>query len=500
MSSKPNAPQQPCAQKMPQPKITAIAGPQTPDQLKQFIFDHLGIRIPDRQICPGHNSPMEYLWHTWRTDQPALRSAGQISGDCIVWANRGGGKTQLAAIATLLDGLFKDDCRIRIVAGSLDQACRMYEYLAGFVAEHFEDRIDGRMHQEKCRFQNGAEVRVLSQSQRAVRGQHVQKLRCDEVELFQEEIFNAAKFCAKSRGAVLGAMECLSTMHQPFGLMQKIISQAADAHIPIYKWCLWEVVEKCTPDRRCSRCPLDNDCRGKARRADGFLRIDDCIAMMRRSSRMGFETEMLCLRPNMENAVFGDFDPAVHVCPLEYNEDLPLYRAIDFGYVNPFVCLWIQVDREGVVRVIDEHVQSGRTLSNHAELIKQRTPGGPQRVAATYCDPAGAQRNGESGKSPMDLLREAGIKTYSSKSDIQVGLELIRRALRAGDGSSKLVISPKCPRLIEAMQGYRYPRSAQGDRAEVPVKDGVFDHPIDALRYFFVNYYRPSGKVAVYRS
>jgi hypothetical protein len=376
----------------------------------------------------------------------------------------------------------------------------MYEYLAGFVAEHFEDRIDGRMHQEKCRFQNGAKVRVLSQSQRAVRGQHVQKLRCDEVELFQEEIFNAAKFCAQSRGAVLGAMECLSTMHQPFGLMQKIISQAADAHIPIYKWCLWEVVEKCTPDRRCSRCPLDNDCRGKARRADGFLRIDDCIAMMRRSSRMGFETEMLCLRPNMENAVFGDFDPAVHVCPLEYNEDLPLYRAIDFGYVNPFVCLWIQVDREGVVRVIDEHVQSGRTLSSHAELIKQRTPGGPQRVAATYCDPAGAQRNGESGKSPMDLLREAGIKTYSSKSDIQVGLELIRRALRAGDGSSKLVISPKCPRLIEAMQGYRYPRSAQGDRAEVPVKDGVFDHPIDALRYFFVNYYRPSGKVAVYRS
>jgi hypothetical protein len=27
-----------------------------------------------------------------------------------------------------------------------------------------------------------------------------------------------------------------------------------------------------------------------------------------------------------------------------------------------------------------------------------------------------------------------------------------------------------------------------GENSELPVKDGVYDHPIDALRYFFVNY------------
>ena len=33
------------------------------------------------------------------------------------------------------------------------------------------------------------------------------------------------------------------------------------------------------------------------------------------------------------------------------------------------------------------------------------------------------------------------------------------------------------------MQSYRYPATG----GELPVKDGEHDHPIDALRYYFVN-------------
>jgi hypothetical protein len=67
------------------------------------------------------------------------------------------------------------------------------------------------------------------------------------------------------------------------------------------------------------------------------------------------------------------------------------------------------------------------------------------------------------------------------------GIELIRRAIRDGSGKSTLVISPRCPRLIEALQCYHYPDSL-GPIGEIPLKDGLYDHPIDALRYFFVNY------------
>ena len=164
------------------------------------------------------------------------------------------------------------------------------------------------------------------------------------------------------------------------------------------------------PERSCSRCPLNSDCQGKARKANGYLKIEDVLAQMRRSSRSAFESEMLCIRPSLENVVFAEFDPAVHIAPVDYNQNLPLYRAIDFGFVNPFVCLWIQVDGNGTVRVIDEYVKSRQTIDAHADEIKNRTPCGEDNVIATFCDPAGAGVNDVSGTSPVCRLRAGGNK------------------------------------------------------------------------------------------
>lgn len=197
---------------------------------------------------------------------------------------------------------------------------------------------------------------------------------------------------------------------------------------------------------------------------------------------------MLCKKPSLENAVFDEFDPAIHVRMVDYNPNLALYRTLDFGFVNPFVCLWIQVDEDGIVRVIDEYIRSRATIDVHAEEIKKRTPGGEQRVAATFCDPAGKSVNDITGTSVVRELCSLGIVTRYRRSGILDGIELVRRAIRAGDGSSRLVISPRCQRLIEAMQCYHYPDNQAGANAELPLKDGIYDHPIDALRYFFANY------------
>jgi hypothetical protein len=271
--------------------------------------------------------------------------------------------------------------------------------------------------------------------------------------------------------------------------MQQVVSSAGKFGTPVFKWCIWEVIEKCT-GRSCSQCGLWEDCQGKAKQADGYLKIDDCITARRRSSRAAFEAEMLCRKPNLENMVFDQFDPIVPVQPIDYDPNLPLYRSLDFGFVNPFVCLWIQVDGDGVVRVLDEYVRSRATIDAHAAEITQRTPGGEQRVTATFCDPAGSGVNDVTGTSTVRELRSLGIVTGYRRSGILEGIELIRRAIRAGDGKSRLLISPRCQRLIEAMQCYHYPES--GSAAELPLKDGLYDHPIDALRYFFVNHNRPT--------
>ena len=498
--------------------------PRTRRDLKNYVKVFLGIDVPDRNICPEHNSPMEYLWHAYNADfrftidECRLRKIENrklkiVNADCIVWANRAGGKTELAAVATLLDCVFKPNCQVRILGGSGEQSGRMYEYLNTFICNGFEEFLLGPVLKTKCRFINGSVVEVLTQSATSVRGQHVQKLRCDEVELFDEDVFAAAKFTTQSTNNIIAAMEMISTMHRPYGLMQKIVSSAcrfsddgrqrtddgrfvprASSLVPlVFKWCIWEVIEKCT-DRNCSQCPLFEDCRGKAKSACGYLKIDDCITQRRRASRASWEAEMLCRKPLLQNVVFDEFDPDVHVHPVDYDPNLPLYRSLDFGFVNPFVCLWIQVDSKGVVRVIDEYIRSRATIDVHASEIKSRMPCSEEQVAATFCDPAGASVNDVTGTSIVRELRQLGIMVRFRRSSILAGIELIRRAVRDGSGKNSLLISPRCQRLIEALQCYHYPENSGAAGRELPLKDGVYDHPIDALRYFFVNY-KHSSKI-----
>ena len=71
--------------------------PQTPRQLAQFVHHHFGLSVPARAVCPHHNSPLDYLTASFFGQQ-----------DILVWANRGGGKTLIAAVATVLDALSPD--------------------------------------------------------------------------------------------------------------------------------------------------------------------------------------------------------------------------------------------------------------------------------------------------------------------------------------------------------------------------------------------------------
>lgn len=462
--------------------------PAAREDLKNYVKVFLGIDVPDVIIEMGNKSPMDYLWHSFSCETEKTI----LNGDSVVWANRGGGKTLMAAVATLLDCVFKPGCQVRILAGSLDQAGRMYEYLVEFVNRNYPDMVDGKITRTALRFKNGSGVEILPQSAKSVRGRHIHKLRCDEVELFDKDVFSAAQFVTKSTEQIRSALEVVSTMHKPYGLMQEVVAQASKRGVPIFKWSLWEVIEKCV-DRNCSSCPLWTDCGGRAKKAAGYMPVEDAITQMQRSSRMAWEAEMLCKRPMLEDVVFPEFSVEKHVRTFSYSPDLPIYRAIDFGYINPFVCLWLQVDNDSVVRIIDEYFASRKTVSENAAAIMKKTPCGEENVAGTFCDPAGSQSNDITGTSSVKELRRPGISVRYCRSGILEGIEAIRSALKPADGTARLLIDPKCSKLIEAMQCYHYPeKGGCGVKNELPLKDGIYDHPIDALRYFFANLNRYS--------
>ena len=389
--------------------------PGTREDLRNYIKVFLGVDVPDRRICPDHSSPMDYLWHSFSIDHGLWMKddlAGQVgtempsnsppsalnhpssiihhqSGDSLVWANRAGGKTELAAVATLLDAVFKPNCQIRILGGSGEQSGRMYEYLVGFMRRGFEESLAGQILKGKCRFANGSAVEVLTQSPTSVRGTHVQKLRCDEVELFDEDVFAAAKFTTLSTDAlrrVDGADQHDAQAvrdHAAGGRRRDERGRAGLQMVPL-------------GDHREVHRPrvLAVSLVGRLRRkgeAGGRLSQDRRLHRTDAAQQPpAWESEMLCIRPSLENVVFSEFDPAIHVRSVDYDPNLPLYRTLDFGFVNPFVCLWVQVDREGIVRVIDEYVRSRVTIDVHAKELKARTPCPEEQVTATYCDPAGA--------------------------------------------------------------------------------------------------------------
>jgi hypothetical protein len=404
--------------------------------------------------------------------------------DCIVWANRAGGKTFLAAIATLLDALFKPGCQVRILGGSASQSSLMYQYIQGFLNLGFADYLEDEALKTKCRFANGSGVEILTQSATSVRGQHVQKLRCDEVELFDADVYEAAKFTTISTKDIKASMELLSTMHRPYGLMSKAVERAAKSGSRVYKWCIWETIERCKR-RSCGDCPIRDDCGGLAHHACGYVPVDDVIAIASRSSLSSWKSEMLCRQPSRDNLVFPEFDAERCVKPAPPLYDGCLYQSIDFGYVNPFVCLWIMKRRDGATHVIDEYCHRRRTIMANALAVSNHAMIPQSDIMATYCDPAGKQADDITGSNAIREMGSIGFRMRYRASRITDGLELIRRDLLTAAGETKLYIDPRCVNLIEALSSYHY---SEGERpGELPEKDGLYDHPIDALRYYYVN-------------
>ncbi len=469
--------------------------PRSRGQLQNWLRLGLDLQVPGAALCDGGSSPLDYLWHAFH--EP-------VGGkpDCVVWACRGGGKTFYAAVATLLDLLFKPGIEVKLLGGSLDQSQRMHEHLRRlFEKPHLRDRLDGRVTARGLRLLNGSTAEVLAQSHTAVRGARPQKLRCDEAELFDPEVWRAAQLCPRSRRCgetwVHAGIEALSTAHQPFGLMSELINSCRDpwdadsrgASRRLFKWGVVDVLSTCPPERPCEPCPLLPECAGRAKRARGHITIDDAIAMKSRVGKQDWDAEMLCLAPRRSDAVLPEFDPARHVRDFDppapsADESVLWLAGMDFGFRAPTVFLWAFLDGAGALHVIDEHSRSALILDEHIQAIRAKPWPRPEWVAV---DPAGAQVDAQTGVSHSAVLHAAGYHIKHRASPIEMGLRLLRARLAPAAGEPRLFIHPRCRVLIESLVKYHYPPPGPGNPdAAQPVKDGP-DHAVDALRYLVIS-------------
>lgn len=515
--------------------------PQTPDQLHRFVTAALGLAVPRVSVSGVGCSPFDYL-------RDGFFQAG---GDCVVWANRGGGKTMLGAAVTLLDLVFRPGVQVRVLGGSLSQSEKMYEHLRALL-----DRpvfrggggvLAGEPTARRIMLSNGSRAELLAGSQRSVRGTRVHILRCDEVEEMDPGVWEAAQLVTRTGvcgGEVVpGRIEALSTMHRVGGLMAGLtdIGSAHDAraispglcpgvdatdklpapHAPrssrdveapgqspgltgrrLYRWNALDVVARCPDSLACDGCALWDDCGGRAKRASGFVPVSDLLRSRGRVSDRVWEAEMMCRRPTTKDCVYPQFDREKHVLGkddprLRFTQtrlgdgsesercEAPGYwlGGMDFGLRGETTLVWAWADGLGPdarLVVIGEYAEKGRVVSANlaqmaalAEGCGLPAPAGLDWIAA---DPAGQQRNGQTGQTDLAVLRSAGCRVKAPRAPLSVGIEHVRRRLDRG----RLVLHPRCVKLAAALEQYHFDPARP--HVEQPVKDGP-DHLCDALRY-----------------
>lgn len=174
--------------------------------------------------------------------------------------------------------------------------------------------------------------------------------------------------------------------------------------------------------------------------------------------------------------VYTEFEPAVHVMPARPEPGTRFWHGVDFGFTNPFVCLWVALDADDRLLVFDEHCASRLTLAAHAQEIRRRDD--EWRAQGLICaggvaDPAGRDQREELGR--------LGVTLNGAENGLLAGINAVRQRLAPRpDGTRGLRIDPRCVNLVREFESYCFEDAAGGDEA-LPHKRN--DHCLDALRY-----------------
>ena len=198
----------------------------------------------------------------------------------------------------------------------------------------------------------------------------------------------------------------------------------------------------------------------------------DYIESLRASTPPGmwFDRRVKGLWVAAEGLVYELFDRNVHVVP----QFVPpagwqRVRAVDFGFTNPFVCLFGAVDYDGRLYIYDEHYQAGALIGHHAKEIHRR--GDAEWTIADH----DAQERAE--------LAQCGVQTRPANKDVSLGIQRVaERLVVQPDRRPRLFIAANCVNLLRELTKYVW----ETRKDDKPIKEEprkVDDHAVDALRY-----------------
>lgn len=197
--------------------------------------------------------------------------------------------------------------------------------------------------------------------------------------------------------------------------------------------------------------------------------------------------------------VMKEYDEDVHLGDFDYDPSWATYMAVDYGFTNPFVVLFIQVGPFGDIRVLREFRRTQLDTVEVCRDLNHEYPGLVRVSSMLYPDPA----------EPDDtrtMQRELRIPANKNTGgEIKHRLSLIRRSMKVANQHLPVGDPERRPRLMidrthcqtllwEMREGYRWPEKKSETRSDSENPLDKDNHGVEALGRFFRGYF---GKGAV---
>lgn len=173
-------------------------------------------------------------------------------------------------------------------------------------------------------------------------------------------------------------------------------------------------------------------------------------------------------------------DPTIH-----HTTDYPdlsgafIYRAVDWGWHEPWVCLWIAVYPSGRAVVFKERSGTHTPPETVASLIKAESEG--MRIVETLADPSMFAPENSGLRKEAEIFESFGLAMTKSRNDRTAAGYSIAAWLNfmLSDGFPRLQIyTPNCPMLVKTLPNMRMDPTEPGRLLEGN------DHWVIALAYF----------------
>lgn len=303
--------------------------------------------------------------------------------------------------------------------------------------------------------------------------------------------FNQGRELFQGRG--IDSIHCDEQCHHDFQAIFQEMQARLLAKDGYLSWGMTPIVPQPELEERIEDLPdtdevFQIDLNGNRISKGGYIpdkRIDQMIA------EWPDETQATRIRGEFASflgAVFKTYSRRVHaIPPFRVPKEWRKWRAFDFGFTNPFVCLWLAKDKDENWYVYREYYQKQTSIAEHIRMVKLLSSG--EKYIDSYADPENAEDRAE--------MRKAGIPTKPAKKDVARGIELVQSKLKIkDDGKPSLFIFRNCKNTCREIPTYHYPKgTSTRNPKDIPVQKN--DHTIDTIRYglYSVDGSRRKGRV-----